>query len=109
MALRRFSAGRLPLLLFLCCALFVVQLGLALPELPSTKLMQDIICKRVMHLGGVRGLLPEDECHGEDVQRELNMVGVGVSISLTVAGKPHFPGIGETHHYIGAPADSPQQ
>lgn len=65
--------------------LFIISLGLSIGDYPSTKLMQDIICKH--HLGlTFDELLPESQCHDKAVQRELNVVEIGGAISGTLAG-----------------------
>ncbi|KAH6610816.1 hypothetical protein Trco_000836 [Trichoderma cornu-damae] len=63
--------------------LFIINLGLSISAYPSMKLWQDIICKH--HLGlTFDKLLPEGECHGRAVQRELNIVDIGLSVSGTL-------------------------
>ncbi|POR32673.1 Uncharacterized protein TPAR_07111 [Tolypocladium paradoxum] len=84
MALRRCTVPHNLLLPFLCAALFAIQLGLSLSDLPSVRLMQDIVCKRFYGIGG-DGLLPEEQCRGAGVQRELNRLGIGISVAVTVA------------------------
>ncbi|KAG8419730.1 hypothetical protein J3458_004572 [Metarhizium acridum] len=71
------------LLPFLCVTLFVTQLGLSLSDLPSVKLMQDIACKK--HHGLVtEELLPEEKCRDAAVQRILNRINIGISVSVTI-------------------------
>lgn len=73
------------LLPLLVVNLFIISLGLSISDYPSTKLLQDAICKR--HLGlTFDELLPESQCHGRAVQRELNIIEIGGSISGTLAG-----------------------
>lgn len=82
------------LLPFLCVTLFVTQLGLSLSDLPSLKLMQDIACKK--HYGLVtEELLPEEKCRDAAVQRILNRVNIGISVSVTIGSMylPPSPGI----------------
>lgn len=55
-------------------------------DLPSIRLMQDIICKKYYNVSSDE-LLPEEECRGKPVQRELNIIDVGMSISTTIGGK----------------------
>ncbi|KAL7786659.1 major facilitator superfamily domain-containing protein [Trichoderma ceciliae] len=63
--------------------LFIINLGLSISEYPSMKLWQDIICKH--HLGlTFDKLLPEGKCHDRVVQRELNIVDIGLSVSGTL-------------------------
>lgn len=65
--------------------LFIISLGLSIGNYPSTKLLQDIICKH--HLGlTLDDLLPESQCHNKAVQRELNIVEIGGAVSGTLAG-----------------------
>lgn len=82
-------------LLVVC--LFIINLGLSISDYPSMKLWQDIICKH--HLGLTSDeLLPEGECHDRAVQRELNIVDIGLSVSLTLASMycyiPHTTNLG---------------
>lgn len=71
------------LLPLLVVNLFVINLGLSISDYPYMKLWQDIICKH--HLGlSSDELLPELECHDRAVQRELNIVDVGSSVSSTI-------------------------
>ncbi|UKZ77907.1 hypothetical protein TrVFT333_005636 [Trichoderma virens FT-333] len=63
--------------------LFVINLGLSISSYPSTKLWQDIICKHHLSLSSDE-LLPESECHDRVVQRELNIVDIGQSVSVTL-------------------------
>ncbi|KAL7820330.1 major facilitator superfamily domain-containing protein [Trichoderma aethiopicum] len=71
------------LLPLLVVNLFVINLGLSISDYPSTKLWQDIICKH--HLGLTSSeLLPERKCHDRAVQRELNIVDIGSSVSSTI-------------------------
>ncbi|KAL7942453.1 major facilitator superfamily domain-containing protein [Trichoderma barbatum] len=63
--------------------LFVINLGLATSSYPTVKLWQDIICKH--HFGlTFDQLLPESECHDRIIQRELNIVDIGLSVSGTL-------------------------
>lgn len=75
--------------------LFIINLGLSIAGYPATKLMQDIICKH--HLGlTFDDLLPESQCHDRAVQRELNIVEIGIAISSTIAGMSLLP----WHQYL---------
>ncbi|KAK2595138.1 hypothetical protein QQS21_007164 [Conoideocrella luteorostrata] len=71
------------LLPFFGMSLFVTQLGLSLSNLSSIKLMQDIVCKQ-LHGSLADELLPEESCHGPEVQRVLNQINMGISISMTL-------------------------
>ena len=76
--------------------LFVINLGLSISGYPSMKLWQDIICKR--HLGlSSDELLPESECHNPVVQRELNIVDIGQSVSVTLGSTFYKPPRGQRH------------
>lgn len=81
----RRTVPRMYLLPFLLITLFTTQLGLSLADLPSIKLMQDIICKTQLDLR-TEDLLPEVDCRNEAVQRELNIINMGVLISSTIGG-----------------------
>ncbi|TWU76914.1 hypothetical protein ED733_006842 [Metarhizium rileyi] len=71
------------LLPFLFVTLFVTQLGLSLSDLPSVKLMQDIACKKYQGITAAE-LLPEEGCRDAAVQKILNRVNVGISVSITI-------------------------
>lgn len=78
------------LLPILVVNLFIISLGLSISDYPSTKLLQDAICKR--HLGlTFDELLPESQCHSRAVQRELNVIEIGGAISGTLAGNFSCP------------------
>ncbi|WAO89460.1 Hypothetical protein NCS54_00685300 [Fusarium falciforme] len=81
---RSCKVSRSCLLPFLGVFLFIIQLGLSLGDLPSIRLMQDIVCKRHYEITKDE-LLSEEECRGEDVQQELNTIVMGILISLTVS------------------------
>lgn len=83
MAFRRCTVPHSLLLPFLCATLFTIQLGLSLSDLPSVRLMQDIVCKRFRGVDG-DGLLPEEQCRGEGVQKTLNTLSMGIAIAVTV-------------------------
>lgn len=86
MLTHRYTLPTRHLLPFLSLTIFLVQIGLSLSALPSMKLMQDAICKTHLGLPITDALLPEKECHGEDVQRELNLVDTGILVSATIGG-----------------------
>ncbi|KAF4998479.1 hypothetical protein FDECE_11775 [Fusarium decemcellulare] len=81
----RFTVPRSYLLPFLAASLFVIQLGLSLGDLPSIKLMQDIVCKHHYEISSDE-LLPEEKCRGEAVQQKLNTIAMGILVSLTISG-----------------------
>ncbi|CAH0059176.1 unnamed protein product [Clonostachys solani] len=81
----RCGVGRRFLLPFLCLVLFVTQLGLSLSNLPSLRLMQDVICKKQLGIASY-SLLPEGDCHADGIQQELNLATTGSLISTTVGG-----------------------
>lgn len=69
----------------LCACLFLVQLGLSLSDVPSTMVMQDIICREYLGVASnVR--MPQAQCLTAPIQQELNIVNVGSLISVTIAG-----------------------
>lgn len=70
---------------FLSVCLFVIQLGLSVSDLPSIKLMQDIVCKHVHRIDSPE-LLPEEKCRDEPVQQRLNFIMMGMQISATISG-----------------------
>ena len=88
----------LPVLLL---AIFCIQYGLSLSDLPTTKILQDIIC---LGSGAVTdtlkpGFVPESLCHDELVQTRLSLVSIGLAVSQTV-GSTAFPVLycfGEIH------------
>lgn len=70
--------------------LFIINLGISISDYPAMKLWQDIICKH--HLGLTSDkLLPEGECHDRVVQRELNIVDIGLSVSSTLGSAFPYP------------------
>ncbi|KAK7419914.1 hypothetical protein QQX98_003102 [Neonectria punicea] len=83
MGLRSVTVPRGYLLPFLAAALFVIQLGLSLSDLPSVMLMQDIVCKQHFNVT-IDELLPEEKCRIEPVQQELNIVSMGILVSATI-------------------------
>ncbi|KAL7927837.1 major facilitator superfamily domain-containing protein [Trichoderma austrokoningii] len=83
MALRRPTLPVQWLLPLLVVNLFIINLGLSISDYPSTKLMQDIICKHHLGLTFDR-LLPESQCHDRAVQRELNIVEIGGAVFGTI-------------------------
>ncbi|PNY28255.1 Uncharacterized protein TCAP_01841 [Tolypocladium capitatum] len=87
---------------FLCTALFTVQLGLSLSDLPSARLMQDIACKRFYGIDR-DGLLPEEQCRGEGVQRALNSLSMGISIAMTVGEATAYAKSGVTGALVAFP------
>lgn len=82
----RFKVPPKALLPFLALTIFIIQIGLSISGLPSTQLMQDIICKTQHSLSSSNRLLPEQDCHDDNVQRELNFVSTGILISVTIGG-----------------------
>ncbi|RGP79133.1 major facilitator superfamily general substrate [Fusarium longipes] len=72
------------LLPFLSICLFTIQLGLVISDLPSIKLMQNIVCKHVHQIDSPT-LLPEESCRDEPVQFRLNFIITGMQIAGTVA------------------------
>lgn len=92
---RPFTVGPKYLLPFICVAIFISQLGMSVSTLPGLKLMQDIICKKQSGIP-TDPLLPEAQCHGDAVQRELNLVVTGITVSHTIGSEtpPHPLGAG---------------
>ncbi|KFA46322.1 hypothetical protein S40293_07001 [Stachybotrys chartarum IBT 40293] len=70
----------------LCTGLFLVQFAYTLSDVPSIKLLQDIICKDQYSFVQSDVLMPESTCSGEAVQRRLNMISVGMAVAATTAG-----------------------
>ncbi|KPM42043.1 hypothetical protein AK830_g4524 [Neonectria ditissima] len=88
MMFRSVTVPRGYLLQFLAAALFVIQLGLSMSDLPSVRLMQDIVCKH--HFNVTTGeLLSEEQCRIEPVQQELNLISMGILVSATIGGKKY--------------------
>ncbi|KAM0557194.1 hypothetical protein ACHAPJ_005457 [Fusarium lateritium] len=46
--------------------------------------MQNIVCKHVHEIDG-SVLLPEEDCRDEPVQRKLNIIMMGIQLSVTVS------------------------
>lgn len=83
---RPFTISRDYMLPFLSLCLLIIQLGLSISDLPSIKLIQDIICKDG-HRVDNPALLPEEDCRDEAVQHRLNYIIMGMQISATISGK----------------------
>ena len=81
--MKRYTVPTTHLVPFLFITLFITQLGLSLGDLPGLELMQDIVCKRHYNLT-TDELLSEDKCRDPDVQRALNKLNIGISISATI-------------------------
>ncbi|KAI6752629.1 hypothetical protein HG530_013381 [Fusarium avenaceum] len=81
---RPFTISRGYLLPFLSLCLLIIQLGLSISDLPSIKLIQDIICKDV-HRVNNPALFPEEDCRDEAVQHRLNYIIMGIQISATIS------------------------
>ncbi|KAF4967146.1 hypothetical protein FSARC_5266 [Fusarium sarcochroum] len=86
---RPFTISRSYLLPFLATCLFVIQLGLSLSDLPSIKLMQNIVCKHVHKIHGT-AMLPEEDCRDGPVQHKLNIIVMGIQVSATISGTMPF-------------------
>jgi hypothetical protein len=77
----------------LVAVVFLVQFGLSLGDLPTTKIAQDVVCLQTFADGGLSGepgRLPEALCRGDTVQGRLNAVMVGLAVSQTI-GSMHPP------------------
>ncbi|KAG5656289.1 hypothetical protein KAF25_004565 [Fusarium avenaceum] len=81
---RPFTISRDYLLPFLSLCLLIIQLGLSISDLPSIRLIQDIICKDV-HRVDNSAPLPEEDCRDEAVQHRLNYIIMGMQISATIS------------------------
>ncbi|CZS78659.1 unnamed protein product [Fusarium graminearum] len=81
---RPFTVPRAVLLPFLSICLFTIQLGLSISDLPSIKLMQDIVCRQV-HQVDTPELLHEESCRDEPVQYRLNFITTGMQIAVTIS------------------------
>ena len=82
---RPFTIPRGYLLPFLSLCLFVIQLGLSISDLPSIKLMQNIVCKQVHRIENP-ALLPEKSCRDKKVQHRLNFIIIGMQVAGTASG-----------------------
>ncbi|UZP35906.1 hypothetical protein NXS19_003722 [Fusarium pseudograminearum] len=81
---RPFTVPQAILLPFLSICLFTIQLGLSISDLPSIKLMQDIVCRQVHQIDSPE-LLPEEFCRDEPVQYRLNFIVTGMQIAGTIS------------------------
>ncbi|KAM5352260.1 hypothetical protein ACJ41O_004983 [Fusarium nematophilum] len=81
---RRFTVPQSYLLPFLAACLLVIQLGLSLSDLPSIRLMQDIVCKN-FHGVTSDDPLPEEECRSKPVQQRFNTIAIGILVSVTIS------------------------
>lgn len=67
------------IVVMLALAVFFIQLGASLSDVPSTRLLEGLICNKYYHRSS-GSLLPEDECSVGAVQSELNIVLMGALI-----------------------------
>lgn len=65
---------------WLAVVVFLVQLGAGLSDVPSTRLLEDILCRKYHHITSSAGLVPEDQCSAATVQGELNILSMGALI-----------------------------
>lgn len=77
----RLSKRHSPLYIVTLLALvaFVVQLGGSIAEVPSTRLLEGLICNEYYKISS-GNLLPESHCGVDDVQGELNVITTGAVI-----------------------------
>lgn len=70
-----------PLFVVACLAavVFLVQLGASLANVPSTRLLENIICQKHYH-GTSSQLMPEIQCAVGPVQGELNVISTGALV-----------------------------
>lgn len=64
---------------WLAVIVFLVQLGASLSDVPSTRLLEDIICHKYHH-NTSSALMSETQCAMDAVQGELNVVLTGALI-----------------------------
>jgi len=76
----------LAVVVFLAAIVFVVQLGNSLSDVPSTRLLEDIICRDFYGDYARSGLIDEAKCQMQEVQGELNIVSTGLNISGFIPG-----------------------
>lgn len=71
---------------WLAVILFLIQLGGSLTDVPSTRLLEDLLCHEYYH-DTTRGLLHEDKCLIDAVQSELNILATGVLLTTYLPGE----------------------
>lgn len=64
---------------WLAVVVFLVQLGSGLSDVPSTRLLEDILCHKYHHTTS-SAPIPEDQCSAAAVQGELNVLSMGALI-----------------------------
>lgn len=64
---------------WLAVIVFLIQLGASLSDVPSTRLLEDIVCHKYYH-NNSNTLIPENQCTLDTVQGELNVVLTGALI-----------------------------
>lgn len=77
-AISRKCKRRPPLytVVLLALIVFLVHIGASLPDVPSTRLLEDILCHKYHH-DTSSALVPEDQCTMDAVQGELNVISTG--------------------------------
>lgn len=75
---------------WLAVVVFLVQLGASLSDVPSTRLLEDILCHKYHH-NASSALIPEGQCTMDAVQGELNVISTGALIMGYLPGKLYVP------------------
>lgn len=74
------------IVVLLALAVFIIQLGASLSDVPSTRLLEGLICNKYYGRSD-GGILPEDQCTVSSVQAELNVITMGALIVGYLPGK----------------------
>lgn len=73
------------IIITLAVVVFVIQFGNAVSNVPSTHLLEDIICRQYYH-NSSSAMIPENLCSLEPIQSELNIVTTGQLVSSYIPG-----------------------
>lgn len=83
---KRFLRKPISIIVSLAAIVFVIQFGNSLGDVPSLRLLEDIIC-RDSYAKYSRGLMDETLCQTAAVQWELNTVATGLTIAGFIPGR----------------------
>lgn len=70
----------------LAVLVFVTQFGASLSDVPSVRLLQEIICRKKYGLAPDSSV-EEDKCHTDGIQGQLNVITTGALIFGYLPGK----------------------
>jgi len=68
---------------------FITQFGASLSDVPSIRLLQEIICRKDLGLAP-DGLIEEEKCRTDWIQGQLNVISTGALVFGYLPGKHCF-------------------